>query len=84
MRLAVRVKPGHSRTAVGGQHGGELVVHVRERAVEGAATKAALKAVAEALGLRPYDVTLVSGVTSRSKVLEIPDGLEERVAALME
>ena len=84
MKLAVRVKPGYSRTDVGGHHGGELVVHVKERAIDGAATNAALKAVAEALGLRPYEVTLVSGLTSKSKLLEIPDGLEERVQALLD
>ena len=83
MKLGIRVKPGYPHTAVGGHHGKELVVKVQERAVDGAATIAAVKAVAEALGLRPYEVSLVSGATSRSKVLEIPDGLEERVAALL-
>jgi len=83
MKLGVRVKPGMTRTLVGGSHHGELVVRVRERAVEGAATTAALKALAEALGLRPYEVTLVSGATSRAKVVEVPDGLEERVDALL-
>ncbi len=83
MKVTVRVKPGFAHTAVGGHHGGELIVRVTERPVEGAASTAALKAVAEALGLRPYEVTLVSGAASRTKVLEIPDGLEERVAALL-
>jgi uncharacterized protein YggU (UPF0235/DUF167 family) len=83
VKLGIRVKPGYPHTAVGGHHGGELVVKVQERAVDGAATAAAVKAVAEALGLRPYEVTLASGATSRSKVLEIPDGLEDRVAALL-
>jgi uncharacterized protein YggU (UPF0235/DUF167 family) len=83
VKLAVRVKPGFSRTAVGGCHGDELIVRVGERAVDGAATTAALKAVADALGLRPYEVTLVSRPTSRSKVLEIPDGLDVRVRVLL-
>lgn len=77
----MRVRPGSSRTAVGGSYDGALVVRVTARAVEGAATDAVLKAVAEALGVRPYEVTLVGGATNRTKVLEIPDGLEERVAA---
>ena len=84
MKLAVHVKPGMTKTLVGGSHHGELVVRVRERAVDGAATTAALKAVAEALGLRPYEVHLVSGATSKTKVLEIPDGLDERVKGLLE
>jgi uncharacterized protein YggU (UPF0235/DUF167 family) len=84
MRVPVRVKPGMTRTEVGGSHHGELIVRVRERAKEGEATAAALKALAETLGLRPYEVHLVSGATSRTKVVEIPDGLEERVGALLQ
>jgi uncharacterized protein YggU (UPF0235/DUF167 family) len=78
MRVSVRVKPGASRTMVGGQYGeapggqgGVLIVRVGARAVEGAATEAVLKAVAKAFGLRRADVGLVSGLTSRTKVLEL-------------
>lgn len=77
------MRPGSSRTAVGGSHDGALVVRVSARAVDGAATEAVLKAVADALGLRPYQVTLVSGATSRTKVLQVPDGLEAQVAVLL-
>jgi hypothetical protein len=83
MRITVRVRPGASRTAVGGSYDGQLVVKVGARAVDGAATDAVLRAVADALGLRPYEVTLVSGATSRTKVLEVPDGLQEQVAQLL-
>lgn len=87
MRLTIRVRPGASRTRVGGAHGGALVVAVQARAVEGAATAAALDAVAAALAVRPRHVRLVSGATSRDKVVEVdaaaaPD-LAERVAALL-
>jgi len=74
------VKPGASRTKVGGAYGdGEaarLVVAVAARAVEGAATKAVLEAVADAFGVRPRHVTLVTGATSRDKLLEVevPEG----------
>jgi uncharacterized protein YggU (UPF0235/DUF167 family) len=71
IRVAVRVRPGAARTAVGGAHGGALVVKVAVRAVEGRATEAALRAVAEALGVRRRDVGLVSGATSRDKVIEV-------------
>lgn len=77
------MRPGSSRTAVGGSYDGQLVVKVSARAVDGAATEAVLRAVAEALGVRAYEVTLVSGATSRTKVLDVPDGLDERVAALL-
>ena len=78
MRLSVRVKPGASRTRVGGQYGdgssgreGVLIVRVAPRAVDGAATEAVLKAVAKAFGLRRADVDLISGLNSRTKVLEL-------------
>lgn len=76
MRLAVHVKPGSARTAVGGRYGAGdvLVVSVTPRATGGKATEAALRAVAEAFGVRRRDVSLVTGATSRDKVLEI-DGV---------
>jgi len=67
----IRVRPGSSRTVVGGDYEGALVVRVGARAVDGKATDAALRALADALGLRPADVRLVSGATSRTKVVEI-------------
>lgn len=71
MRLAIRVKPGTSRTRVGGRHGDALVVAVTARAVDGKATEAALRAVADAFAVRRRDVALLAGATSRDKVVEI-------------
>jgi uncharacterized protein YggU (UPF0235/DUF167 family) len=68
---------------VGGAHDGALVVRVTARAVEGAATEAVLVAVAEAFGVRRREVSLVSGATSRTKVIDVPEGLEERLSALL-
>jgi len=69
----VRVRPGASRTRVGGRWGDEEVlgVSVSARAVDGAATAAVLAAVAQAFGVRARDVSLVSGHRSRTKVLEV-------------
>jgi len=89
-RLSVRVRPGSSRTSVGGRYGvGEppcLVVAVTERAVDGAATAAVLQAVAEAFAVRPRQVQLVTGATSRTKVLAVdldPDTGQRRLAELL-
>ena len=73
-RVRIRVKPGAARERVGGSYGeSALVVAVNARAVDGKATEAALTAVAIAFGVRRADVTLVSGRTSRDKVVEIAD-----------
>jgi hypothetical protein len=82
LRFEVRVRPGASRTRVGGRHGEALVVAVTARAVDGKATEAALQAVAEALGVRRRDVRLVTGATSRTKVVEISQAGAAAVAAL--
>lgn len=82
MRITLRVRPGSSRTSVGGSHDDALVVRVTQPAVDGRATAAALEAVARALGLRPRQVRLVSGATSRTKVVEVPDAVAEAVARL--
>jgi hypothetical protein len=74
VRVSIRVRPGSGRTQVGGSYADALVVRVRQRAVDGAATTAALRALADALDVRAADVELVTGRTSRTKVVEIPDG----------
>ena len=81
MRVAIRVRPGAKVAAVGGSHDGALVVRVRERAVDGKATAAALKALADALGVRFADVRLVTGAASRAKLVEIPDEVADRYRA---
>jgi uncharacterized protein YggU (UPF0235/DUF167 family) len=86
MRLTVRVQPGASRPRVAGSRDGHLLVAVRARAVEGQATEAARKAVAAAFGLRPRQVRLVSGATSRTKVFELdgdPAACASRLAELV-
>jgi uncharacterized protein YggU (UPF0235/DUF167 family) len=88
MRLSVRVKPGSSRTGVGGEHDGALVIRVTARAVDGQATEAALRALADALGVRRSDVSLVTGAASRTKLVDVgtaaqpEDALAERVRSL--
>jgi len=83
VRVPIRVKPGASRTRVGGAHGDRLVVAVGARAVDGAATEAALAAVAEAFGVRRRAVTLVTGATSRDKVVEVDVPDEPAASALL-
>jgi uncharacterized protein YggU (UPF0235/DUF167 family) len=71
LRIALHVIPGSSRTSVGGSRGDALVVRVTARPERGRATDAALRALAEALGVRPRDVRLVAGTTSRAKLVEV-------------
>jgi uncharacterized protein len=87
--VAVRVRPGASRTRVGGRYDGPwgpaLVVAVHAPAVDGRATEAARRALAESLGVRPARLTLRAGATSRDKLFAVeapPAGLGQRVLQL--
>ncbi len=80
MRVAIRVKPGSAKTSVGGRHGEALVVTVTARTVDGKATEAALRAVADAFAVKRRDVTLVTGATSRDKMVDI-DGAADALSA---
>ncbi len=82
MHIPVRVHPRSRRPGVGGDHDGALVVRVREPAVDGKATAAVRDAVAEALGVPRREIVVVSGATSRTKVVEVPDSAAARVAEL--
>jgi hypothetical protein len=83
VRVPIRVRPGAGRTAVGGSHDGALVVRVAAPAVDGRATEAALAAVAAALGVRRRAVTLVTGATSRTKVVDVEGGDPDRLRDLL-
>jgi uncharacterized protein (TIGR00251 family) len=85
LRFAVRVRPGASRTAVGGRYGEDvLVVAVTARAVDGAANRAVVAAVAAAFGVRRADVQIVSGAASRTKHLAVAGNAERLAQRLAE
>jgi uncharacterized protein YggU (UPF0235/DUF167 family) len=83
VRVSIRVRPGASRAGVGGSHDGALVVRVNERAVDGQATEAALSAVADAFGVRRRDVTLVTGATARTKLVDVEGADPARLDSLL-
>ena len=87
VRVRLRVHPGAKRTGVGGVFGEAIVVRVQALAVDGKATQACLKALAEALDLPASAVRLRSGAASRDKVVEVdgdPAAIEARLAVLRE
>ena len=75
VRLAVRVQARARASAVEGVHGGALKVRVAAPPVDGAANAALVGLLAEALGVRPQAVRIVSGGAARTKVIDI-DGVE--------
>ncbi len=71
LRLALHVQPGARRDAVDGAHGARLKIALRAPPVEGQANEALRRFLAQVLGLRQAQVTLLSGAASREKVIGI-------------
>jgi hypothetical protein len=68
--LEVLVKPG-SREPSLVEENGLTVIRVRERAVDGAANAAVVRALAAAYGVPPSAVELLRGITARRKRIAI-------------
>lgn len=84
IRVPIRVRPGAKTNRLGGSVGEppRLVVLVTAKAVDGKATEAALAVMAEALGVPKRDVRLVSGATTRDKLVEIAGDVLQLQSAL--
>jgi len=65
--VAVRARPGARRDEVLGEHGGALRISVATKPEAGKANEAIRRVLAEALGVKPAQVELVTGQTSREK-----------------
>ncbi len=67
--LSVRVQPKASRNEIKGLHGEALKISLTAPPVDGAANKACIAFLAKKLGLAKSAVEIVSGQTSRNKLL---------------
>lgn len=71
VRFPVRVQPRASRTEIAGTHQGALKVRLQAPPVDGAANEALVEFLAESLGVPRRMVEIVSGASSRTKVVEV-------------
>ncbi len=78
-RLRLRVSAGASRSRLAGVHGGALKLTVSAPPEKGRANREVLRLVAEAFGVPPRSVEIVTGETSPDKVVRLP--LDAREAA---
>lgn len=70
-RLTVRVTPNAARDDVKSAGPDQVEIRLRAPAVEGKANAALIQFLATRLGLRPRQVVLLRGETSRTKIIEI-------------
>lgn len=71
VRFAVRVQPRASRSEIVGVHGDAMKIRLSAPPVDGAANAALVELIAEVLGVGRRAVRIVSGESSRSKVVEV-------------
>lgn len=75
-RITVRLTPRASREEIAGERDGGILVRVTAPPVDGAANEALVRLLAKTLRVPKGSVTIVSGETSRTKLLEVA-GVEE-------
>jgi uncharacterized protein (TIGR00251 family) len=72
MKIQVKVKP-NSRTEEVSQEENSFTVKVKEPAREGKANQAVIKLLAEHFGVPKSRVTILSGFSSKNKVVEVAE-----------
>lgn len=82
LRFGVRVQPRASRSEIVGLHGDALKVRLAAAPIDGAANEALIVLLADALGIVRGAVRVVSGATSRGKVVEVEGTDVENVGRL--
>ena len=82
--LTLHIQPGAKRTEVAGLYGDALKIRLAAPPVDGKANAALISFLAERLGVAKTAVSLKSGQTSRSKVLEVLELSAEDACCLWE
>jgi uncharacterized protein len=84
-RVRLRVAPGAARAGVVGRHGDAWKLRVTAAAEGGRANDAVVRLLADTLALPRKAVTLVSGHSTRDKVVELagiePGDIERRLSS---
>jgi uncharacterized protein (TIGR00251 family) len=78
-RIRVRVRPGAPKDLVLGMKGEDLAVSIKAPPVDGKANESLVRFLAGSMGLKARDVSVVTGLSSRSKTVRV-EGLPESEA----
>ncbi len=70
-RLSLKINAGAKRTHFAGRYGDSWKLRIAAPPVDGKANAAIQKFLAKIAGVRPTNVTIVSGQTSSTKLIEI-------------
>jgi hypothetical protein len=81
--LRIRAQPRASRTEIAGEYGGALKIRLAAPPVDGGANRELVRFLAKAVGVPTSAVTVVSGESSRNKVVEIEGADPASVLAVL-
>ncbi|HYU54157.1 MAG TPA: DUF167 domain-containing protein [Gemmatimonadaceae bacterium] len=84
IRFSVHLQPRASKNEIAGLHGGSLKVRVTAPPVEGLANEALIDFLSQSLDIPRRSVCIVSGLSSRNKVVEASEVDLEAVQRLAE
>ena len=79
----IRVVPRASRSEVAGIQGDALKLRLNAPPVEGKANEECIRLLAEILGVRKAQVTIIAGHTARTKTIAVEGIRAEALAALL-
>lgn len=71
IRIEVKVEPRSSRKGISGIIGDTVKVKLTAPPVEGAANEQLIEVIAEATGARKSSISIVRGLSSKRKIVEI-------------
>jgi uncharacterized protein YggU (UPF0235/DUF167 family) len=83
-RIELRVQPGARATRFVGWYGELPKLAVSAAPVDGEANEAVIAVLAGAIGVRPRQVRLVGGATSRTKRFEVDERSDRELLASIE
>lgn len=83
VQFAVRLRPRARTVGIAGLHGDALKVRVSAPPVDGAANAMLVELLAATFGVPARSVAIVSGQTSRSKVVEVAGVSEDDVRRIV-
>jgi len=81
--LKIKAFPKSEQNAIAGVRNGELVVRVRAPAQKGQANKELVKFLAKSLGVTRSEIEILSGDTSRHKVIRLPESARRSLEAVL-
>jgi len=84
VRLWVRVQPRASSSGIAGVYGDALKVRLTAPPVDGAANEALVELLSSTFHIPARAVTIVTGSSSRTKIVELEGVTEDRVRRLLE